>query len=208
MSATFFRRYNPRMRLLMISTIALFCLAACTPQQPQSQASQALQPEYRTTGTVKDIMDSVVDPGADYIWDSVETIVSAKGVEEKFPRTDEEWKEVRRHAIMLLEATNLLQMPGRHVAKAGEKADDPKVELAPEKIEELIKKDPASWAKYAHGLHDATMEAFKAIEAKDKEGLLNAGDGIDNACEKCHLQYWYPDEKKPDAAPSQKQGND
>ena len=149
-------------------------------------------------------MDSVVDPGADYIWDSVETIVSAKGVEEKFPRTDEEWKEVRRHAIMLLEATNLLLIPGRHVAKPGEKADDPKVELAPEKIEALINTDRASWTKFAGGLHDATMEAFKAIEAKDKEELLNAGDGIDNACEKCHLQYWYPDEKKPEAAPSQK----
>ena len=183
--------------------MVLLGLAACTAQQPpQPQAQQ--QPEFRTTATIKDIMDSVVDPGSDYIWDSVETIVSAKGVEEKFPRTDEEWKEVRRPAIMLLEATNLLLIPGRHVAKPGEKADDPKVELAPEKIEALINTDRASWTKFAGGLHDATMEAFKAIEAKDKQELLNAGDGLDNACEKCHLQYWYPDEKKPEAAPSQK----
>ena len=88
------------------------------------------RPEYSTTATIKDIMDSIVDPGADGIWGAVETVVSAKGVEEKQPHTDEEWKEVRRKAIMLLEATNLLQMPGRHVAKPGEKADDPKVELA------------------------------------------------------------------------------
>src|SRR5207247_1652641 len=130
---------------------------------------------------------------------------SAKGVEEKFPRTDEEWKQVRRHAIMLLEATNLLQMPGRHVAKPGEKADDPKVELAPEKIEDMINKDHESFNKFARALHDATMDAFKAIEAKDKEALLNAGDGIDNACEKCHLEYWYPGEKAAQA--SQKSGN-
>src|SRR5437762_3411666 len=156
-----------RTYLLLASAIVLVCLAACTAQEPaQPQAPAQVQPEYRMTGTIKDLMDSLVDPGSDYIWDSVETIVSAKGVEEKFPKTDEEWKQVRRHAIMLLEATNLLQMPGRHVAKPGEKADDPKVELAPEKIEELINKDRASWMKYAHGLHDATMEAFKAIEAK------------------------------------------
>lgn len=194
-----------RTYLLLASTSVLLFAAACANQQPQQQAQQS-QAEYRATSTVKDIMDSMVDPGADYLWDAVETIVSAKGVEEKFPKNDEEWKQVRRHAVMLMEATNLLQIPGRHVAKPGEKAEDPKVELAPEQIEEMINKDRASWIKYAHGLHDATVEAFKAIEAKDKEGLLNAGDGIDNACEKCHLQYWYPNEKQGLA--QQTQGGD
>ena len=52
--------------------------------------------------------------------------MSAKGVEEKMPRTDEEWKEVRRKAIMLLEATNPLQMPGRHVASRAKKQTIPK----------------------------------------------------------------------------------
>jgi hypothetical protein len=198
--------YNAPMKKYSILGLLLF-LAGCNASQPQSQAPAA-QPEYRTTGTVKDIMDALVDPGSDYIWDSVETVVSAKGTEEKAPHTDEDWKQVRNHAIMLLEATNLLQIPGRHVAKPGEKAEDPKVELSPDQIEESINKDRASWIKYAHGLHDATMEAFKAIEAKDTEGLLNAGDGIDNACEKCHLQYWYPNEKRPESIGSEKKSSD
>ena len=197
------------MKKLSIAALLLF-LAACNQAQPQpqSQAPAQSQPEYRTTATVKDIMDALVDPGSDYIWDSVETVVSAKGTEEKAPHTDEDWKQVRNHAIMLLEATNLLQIPGRHVAKAGEKAEDPKVELSPEQIEDSINKDRASWINYTHGLHDATMEAFKAIEAKNAEGLLNAGDGIDNACEKCHLQYWYPNERRPQEAPSQRKSSD
>ena len=115
-------------------------------------------------------------------------------------------EQVRNHAIMLLEATNLLQMPGRHVAKSGEKSENPDVELGPDQIETLINKDRASWINYAHGLHDATMKAFAAIEKKDTEGLLDAGDGIDNACEKCHLQYWYPNERKPESAPSVRKG--
>jgi len=188
--------------MVTLTGVLLVSCISCTRQQPQSEARS--QAEYITTATVKDIMDSMVDPSADYIWESVATIVSAKGVEEKAPRTDEEWRDVRRRAITLMEATNLLQIPGRHVAKPGEKADDPKVELAPEQIEEMINKDRASWIKYAHALHDATMEAFKAIEAKDKEKLLDVGNGIDEACEKCHLQYWYPNEKKPESAPSQK----
>lgn len=183
-----------RKYVFLALTSILLVLAACTAKQAQQSAQQ--EPDYRLTATVKDIMDSLVDPGSDVLWDSVETIVSAKGTEEKMPRTDEEWKNVRNHALMLLEATNLLLMPGRHVAKAGEKADDPKVELPPEQIEAMINSDRASWVKFAHGLHDATMESFKAIEKRDVEGLLNTGDGIDKACENCHLKYWYPNEAK------------
>jgi len=179
----------------------LLALAGCASQQQKPPEPQA---EYRLTATVKDIMDALVDPGSDYIWDSVETTVSAKGFEEKAPKTDEDWKQVRNHAMMLLEPTNLLQMPGRHVAKSGEKADDPKVELAPEQIETLINSDRAAWIKYAHGLHDATMKTLQAAEAKDKDKLLEVGNDIDEACEKCHLQYWYPNEKRPESAPSER----
>jgi hypothetical protein len=194
-----------RLGIVLIAGVLLIAFSSCTAQQPPPQP-QAPQPDLQTTATVKDIMDAFVDPGSDVLWDAVETTVSAKGIEEKAPHTDEEWKNVRNHAIMLLEATNLLQMPGRHVAKPGEKAEDPKVELSPEQIEDLINKDRTSWVNHAHKLHDATLEAFKAIEAKDSMGLLDAGNGIDNACENCHLQYWYPNEQKPESLPSEKKG--
>ena len=121
------RTTNAKITAIAITGILAVLLGSCASKQSEKAPGA---PEYNTTATIKDIMDSIVDPGADGIWGAVETVVSAKGVEEKQPHTDEEWKEVRRKAIMLLEATNLLQMPGRHVAKAGEKADDSKVELA------------------------------------------------------------------------------
>lgn len=189
-----------RRSLGLFCAIAAVMTASCAQQQPAAKAEP--QPEYRLTATVKDIMDALVDPGSDYIWDSVETVVSAKGVEEKAPKTDEDWKQVRNHAIMLLEATNLLQMPGRHVAQPGEKANDPNVELAPDQIEAAINKDRGAWIKHAHDLHDAVMKTLNAADAKDKDKLLDVGNDIDEACEKCHLQYWYPNEKRPDAAPS------
>jgi hypothetical protein len=188
------------LRIVCLGVIAVLT-ASCAQQQAPAAAKQA-EPEYRLTATVKDIMDALVDPGSDYIWDSVETVVSAKGIEEKYPKTDEDWKQVRNHAIMLLEATNLLQMPGRHVAAPGEKASDPNVELAPEQIEATISKDRAAWISHAHDLHDAVMKTLQAADAKDKDKLLEVGNDIDEACEKCHLVYWYPNEKRPDAAPS------
>jgi hypothetical protein len=150
-------------------------------------------PEYRTTATVKDIMDSIVDPNADFLWDSVSTESSAKGVIEKAPKTDEDWKELRRHTIALMEACDLLQIPGRAVAKPGEKAENPQVEEPPEVIKTMIDSDRASWIKYAHGMHDATMAMLKAIDAKNTDGVLEAGDTLDKACESCHKHYWYPE---------------
>jgi len=148
--------------------------------------------EFRTTATIKDIMDSVVDPSADFIWDSVSTIVTRKGTEERRPRTDMEWKEVRRRAIALVEATNLLIMDGRKVARPGEKSENPGVELGPEDIQGLIDADHASLIKFAHGLHDAGMKALAAIDKKDADALSDSGEAIDEACEQCHLKYWYP----------------
>jgi len=49
-------------------------------------------------------------------------------------------------------------------------------------------------------LHDATMPALQAIDAKNADGLLDAGELIDNACENCHLKYWYPNTAQAEEA--------
>ncbi len=156
-------RAFPMKRLASVVALGvpLLCLscAAAPPPPPQ--------PELRPIATVKDIMDSMIDGNADVLWASVATIINVKGVENKQPRTDAEWTEVKRSAVQIVEATNLLLVPGRHVAKPGEKAVDPKVELAPEEIEKLIGSDRTAWTSLTHGLHDQAAAALQAIEVKD-----------------------------------------
>ena len=110
---------------------------------------------------------------------------------EKYPRTDEEWKELRRRTIQVMEGANLLLIPGRTVAKPGDPSD-PRIELPPDQIEALINQDRAAFTQRAHALFDSMLPVLEAIEAKDRHRLLEAGDGIDVACENCHLKYWYP----------------
>jgi hypothetical protein len=149
---------------------------------------------------IRDVMQSMVMPQAQTIWDAVSTAVTEKGVETKAPSNDEEWANIRHSAVTVSEAMNLILMPGRKVAKPGEQAKDPTVELTPEQIQELIDKDRESWAKLAHELQTAMDEAIKAIDAKNADGLMNAGGGIDAACENCHKKYWYPNDKGAAAA--------
>jgi hypothetical protein len=193
-----------RTRQLVIVIALLILQTACAKSKSETSATSAAGPqEFRTTATIKDFMDSIVDPSSDEIWESVATTVDANGIHDKYPRTDEEWKTVRRDAIRLLEATNLLLIPGRQVARHGEKSENPGIELEPEEMEVLISNDKGTFYDAAHKLHDATMVAFKAIEAKDKDALLDAGNGIDNACENCHMRYWYPNEGKQNSTRSE-----
>jgi cytochrome c556 len=181
-----------------LSTL-VFCLAligACQSQAPAAPPAPA-EPTYLPTATIKDLMLSIVDPSADVVWLSVTTIVDEKGLVETMPKTDEEWKKVRQGAIALAEAANLLKMPGRRVAQPGEKSETPGVELEPEEMDVLIAKDRAAWHERATHLHDAAIEVIAAIEAKDGNKVFELGEKIEEACENCHKQYWYPNEVIP-----------
>jgi hypothetical protein len=157
-------------------------------------------PELLKTATIKDIMDSMVDPSGDFMFESVQEISDEKGIREKAPQTDEEWEEVRRRVFVLLEAPNLLTMEGRKVAQPGEKSKNPQVELQPEEIQKLIDGDRNSFIRRARRLQDAAALSLQAVQAKDKDALLQAIDKIDKACENCHLHYWYPNDKRAQQA--------
>ena len=197
-------RRVPWVFLLSVSPfiVSLLVVSGCRGQQQPPKAEEPAQPAYTPVATVKDLMDSIVDPSADVVWQSVSTVVDKqRGTVDRAPHTAEEWTEVRRGAIRLVEATNLLLIPGRHVARPGEKSQTPGVELEPEQMEALINKDRAAWNSRAKALHDATLAALQAIDAKDPEKLIDTGEQIDVACENCHTHYWYPNEKLPPLPP-------
>jgi hypothetical protein len=169
---------------------------ACQSQAPATPS--ATQPEYIPTSTIKELMLSVIDPSADVVWLSVTTVVDDKGLLETKPITDEDWTKVRHGAITLMEAANLLMMPGRRVARPGEKSETPGVELEPEEMDVLIAKDRPAWNTRAKALHDVMAQVVQAVDAKDAEKVFELGEQIEHACENCHRQYWYPNEVIPE----------
>lgn len=174
----------------------LLLTGGCQASRPAAPAagaqSASAESDYRPASTIKDIMDAMVDYNSDWLWDAVSIEYTPKGVIDRRPKTDEDWKEARKHAIALLEASNLLLMPGRAVARPGEKSENPGIEEGPEEIKALIDADRATWVKSAHGLFDSAQLMLDAIDKKDSELLLDLGDQLDQACEKCHEHYWYP----------------
>ena len=165
----------------------LLALAGCSTESGEPTAP------FRPTATVQDIMLSIIDPSADVVWESVATIVTYEGTEDRRPRTDEDWQHVRDGAVRLLEATNLLLIEGRPVAAPGILSENPEIELHPEEIEARIKADRATWNRLVGGLYDQALIMLNAVDAKDPDMLFDNGGPLDRACENCHQAYWYPD---------------
>jgi hypothetical protein len=125
-------------------------------------------PPFKPLVDVKVLMNSVVDPQADIIWGSVATIVTFAGVEERRPHTDGEWAAVRDSGVVLAESGNLMMMVPRAY-------------------------DGGDWMKLSQELVDMGALAMRAASGKNVEGLFDAGEKIDDVCERCHRLYAYED---------------
>ena len=181
--------------LLAVSLVAQTAKPA-TPKPAAAAPRAAAASGYKPSATVKEIMDYIVIPSSEALFNAVSSTSGANGVEDKAPKTDADWAAVRERALLLAEAGNLLMVPGRHVASAKDKSKNPGSELEPAQMDALVARSPAVFAQKAAGIRAAALIALKAIDAKDVEGLSNAGGDIDEACESCHLVFWYPEEKK------------
>jgi hypothetical protein len=188
----------------LLFAVVLVAAVGCRKSEPAAAAPSAGDPPpFVANGTIKDLMLNVVDRQADVVWQSVTTVASDKGLVETKPKNDEEWAAVKAGAVTLAEAANLLMIPGRRVARPGEKSETPGIELEPSEMEELIKKDPHAFYMRTRALYDAAMLAAEAADHKDAEKVFEIGENIERACENCHRQYWYPNEKIPDLPAAQ-----
>ena len=185
-------------------TLAIAQQKPAAPAKPAEAAAPAAPAAvgYTTTASIQELMLSIVDPTGDSLWDSVSVSITGAGSKETRPRTDAEWLAVRDKALLLAEAGNLLKIPGRRVGPVtpirGIKPETPGPDdLTPAQVEILLKMNRAPFNAFAQKLTEAALVALKAVDARNVDGMYEAGDAIDQACENCHLNYWYPGPKSP-----------
>jgi cytochrome c556 len=183
---------------LGLLVLVLITIAACQ--------SKPAEPPYVLSGTIKDIMQGIVDTNADVVWQSVSAVSNEKGLQEIRPQTDEDWAKVKHGAYAIAEATNLLMMPGRQVGRPGDKSETPGVELEPSEMQALIDKDRPNFYKRAGALRDAALEVVAAVDKRDADKVFEVGEHIERACEDCHSHYWYPNEVIPPLPETLKEG--
>lgn len=180
-------------RILAVSACLGFMCTACGGDGGNAESA----PDTRVASTVQDIMRYMVDPSSIAVWNSVVIEMTADGEHREAPETPKAWSALRGHALSLVESANLLRMEGRRAAPEGTRSDAPGVNLEPDQIDSLLTSSPEAWASLAQGLADAGSAVLSAVERRDVDGLMTAGDGLNVACENCHIRYWYPEPSNP-----------
>jgi hypothetical protein len=142
-----------------LAPLCLLISLSCSSQPPA-----AALPPFDTTISVKDLMENVIDPAADGVWDSVGTIYTKEGAFEKTPANDDEWNAVKAKAMTLVEVGNLLLLPARSSGNE-------------------------EWIKLTLEMIKQSHRAIKAAEAHDRDGVFNTGADIYEACVNCHKRF-------------------
>ena len=141
-----------------------FAVAACSAPEETDTTATAGTPAYNTSLSVQDIMNLVLEPASDVLWDSGGWVLDASGYEELYPTTDDGWAYVRAQAAVVVESGNMLALPGRA-------------------------EDNDAWMIYAEGLSAAGILAMEAAAAQNEEDFFQAGAQLYSVCTACHQAY-------------------
>ncbi len=82
------------------------------------------------------------------------------------------WEAVQNAALALVEAADLVVMPGR-VCSNGKPAPV----------------QNADWVKFTQGLREAGRAAYKAAQTKDMDKMTDVSGTVSDACAACHDKY-------------------
>jgi hypothetical protein len=159
--------------------------------------AQPLLGDMKAVVSVKELMQYMIDPIADNIFDAVWTDINPKGVINYEPKTDEDWDKVKTGAVTLAEGIYLLKVP-RPFTPPGDvnNSTGPNPpELSPTQIKAKLDKDPVLWNAKIEALRNVALEVMDVVKKKDVNALFEASEDLDEACEACHLEYWYPGDK-------------
>lgn len=157
-----------RLALLCVSALLFVCgvsfmvigARAVRSSRADAPGPTAVAPVATTT----QIMRGIIDPAATVVFEAVSTTITASGIDEKAPRTQDDWTRVADSAAALAEAGNMLLADGRAI-------------------------DPDAWSKWSRVLIEGGTFALKAAEAKDAAGVFDSGETIYAACDNCHSLY-------------------
>lgn len=121
-------------------------------------------PPFKLVSDTKTLMNSVIERQANVVWESVGTIATLEGVEERRPQSEADWQNIKDAAVTITESANLLMM-SPHA------------------------KDDEEWMASSAGLIEQGQRMISAIDRKSTQDVFDVGADMYEACVRCHRQY-------------------
>jgi len=150
--------------------------------------------------TLHEIMKDEVDKRGDYLWDLTNPHVGADAGLDASTMTDDDWKKLAAAAVDLQQAAldlAALKQP-IVIVKPGVKIADQDVPGGDtvESVKANVDKDPEGLRDHANSLAQDMADLAKAANKHDAAAAGPIINQLDGVCESCHLEFWYPSQKK------------
>jgi len=154
--------------------------AAQTPAPAKAKAKSApAAPASRNPATLAQLMKGILYPNSNIIFfaqsENPNDVPQAKDPAtaiNPLASSYGKWEAVENSSLALVEAANLLTVPGRKCSNG-----------LPVPVAN------ADWPKLVQGLRNAGMVAYKAAQSKNQDKILDAADVMTTACSNCHDKY-------------------
>jgi cytochrome c556 len=146
-----------------------------------------------------DLMKNVVAVQTQVIWDVGNNAQDDKGNPDPRKMTAANWAKAGDAAAKVKDALqSLAKAPHVMAAAPGQKIDgeggSPGAYGAKE-VQKAIDANPKVLQAFATQLSGSMDELLAAVKNKDTQKFFDVSGRLDQECEGCHQQFWYPDEK-------------
>jgi hypothetical protein len=153
-----------------------------------------------TAPNVYDLMKNVVAVQAQVIWDTGNQAQDDQGNPDASKLKSADWGQLVSAGSKLKQAAQSLAQADHIMAAApGQKLDG---EGAPgafgaKQVQSAIDANPKAFRALAQALAVSMDQVVTAAQKKDAAKLFDVSGRLDQICEDCHVQFWYPDQKTP-----------
>jgi hypothetical protein len=149
--------------------------------------------------TLHDLMKNVVAVQTQVIWDVGNNAQDKEGNPDPSKLKAADWTKAADAAGKVRAAAQILATSPHVLAAApGQKLDgegSTPGAFGARQVQKAIDANPKALQAFALQLSGSMDEILAAAKAKDARKFFDVSGRLDQECEGCHMQFWYPDEK-------------
>lgn len=135
---------------------------------------------------------------AQIIWDIGNRALDEQGNLDPAKVADADWSQVVSAGGKVKQAAQMLA-GAKHVigAAAGQKiqGEGNPGSFSAKDVERVVSANPKAFSAFAQQLAASMDEILQAARARDGAKFYDVSGRLDQVCEQCHMQFWYPEQK-------------